>query len=139
MITVAFKPVQRRSSSIPENPDYVIVNWRINSNPQTWHPPTDVFEREDHIAVRVEIAGMNETDFSITLDQNTLVIRGVRSDTNERRAYHQMEINFGEFFSAVELFVPIDSDHIKAEYQNGFLWILLPKAQPKIIKIKEIE
>jgi HSP20 family molecular chaperone IbpA len=56
---------------------------------------------------------------------------------NERRAYHQMEINFGEFFTAVEFQIPLDIEHIQAEYQNGFLWIVLPKLQPKIIKIKD--
>jgi HSP20 family protein len=138
MITVAFKPGQRRNPQ-PENPDFVIVNWRVSSNPHTWRPPTDVFEREENVVVRVEIAGMKEEDFVIHLDQNLLVIRGNRQDTTERRAYHQMEINFGEFLTAVELQVPIVTDGVSAEYQNGFLWVFLPKAQPKIIKIKENE
>ncbi len=145
MITVALKPIQRRSSSMPEKSDYVFVNWRISSHPHAWRPPTDVYEREDSVVVRVEIAGMNENDFSINLDQNILTIHGIRQDTaasgagRERRAYHQMEINFGEFLTTVEIQAPIDIEHVSAEYQNGFLWVLLPKAQPKIIKIKENE
>jgi HSP20 family molecular chaperone IbpA len=58
---------------------------------------------------------------------------------NERRAYHRMEINFGEFLSAIEIQTPIDPEHVRAEYQNGFLWIYLPKSQPKVIKVKENE
>ena len=139
MITVSLKSNPRRNSPKPDTSDYVLVNWRITSHSPTWRPPTDVYEREDSVVVRVEIAGMNENDFSITLDQNILSIRGVRPDTNERRAYHQMEINFGEFQTAVELMIPIDIEHIQAEYQNGFLWVVLPKAQPKVIKIKENE
>jgi HSP20 family protein len=139
MITVVFKPNQRRNPPVPDKSDFDIVNWRISSHPHAWRPPTDVYEREDSIVVRVEIAGMNENDFTISLDQNVLAIRGTRTDTAERRAYHQMEINFGEFITAVELQVPVDADHVQAEYQNGFLWIFLPKAQPKIIKIKENE
>ncbi len=139
MINVALKPGQRRTSPLPDNSDFVIVNWRISSHPHTWRPPTDVYEREDSIIVRVEIAGMNENEFVINLDQNILAVRGVRADLNERRAYHQMEINFGEFFTAVEIQMPIDVDRIQAEYQNGFLWITLPKTQPKVIKIKENE
>lgn len=139
MINVALKPSQRRNPPVPDNTDFVMVNWRISTHPHTWRPPTDVYEREDSIIVRVEIAGMNENDFSVSLDQNILAVRGVRTDISERRAYHQMEINFGEFFTAVEIQVPIDFERIQAEYQNGFLWITLPKAQPKIIKIKETE
>jgi HSP20 family protein len=139
MITVALKPGQRRSSQTTDKSDYVIVNWRISSNPHGWRPPTDVYEREDSLVVRVEIAGMNENDFSISLDQNVLLIRGTRADTAERLAYHQMEINFGEFMTTVEFQIPIDLEHVRAEYQNGFLWVILPKAQPKVIKIKENE
>ncbi len=139
MITVTSKPNQRRNPPVPDKSEYVIVNWRISSHPHAWRPPTDVYERDDSIVVRVEIAGMNESDFTISLDQNVLAVRGTRADTAERLTYHQMEINFGEFLTAVELQAPIDADHVKAEYQNGFLWIYLPKAQPKIIKIKENE
>ena len=139
MISVSFRSGQRRNPQVPVKNDYYLVNWRASSNPHLWHPPTDVYEREDSIDIRVEIAGMSENDFSVNLDQNILIIRGVRPDINERRAYHQMEINFGEFLSAVEIQVPIDSEHVSAEYQNGFLWVHLTKSQPKVIKVKENE
>ncbi len=139
MITVVFKPTPRRTGQLPEKNDYMLVNWRISSHPHAWRPPTDVYERDDSMVVRVEIAGMNDNDFSISLEQNILLVRGNRQDVNERRAYHQMEINFGEFYTAVEFQVPLDVEHVQAEYHNGFLWIVLPKMQPKIIKIKENE
>jgi HSP20 family protein len=139
MITVTLKSNPRRNSPLPDKADIVVGNWRISSYPHAWRPPTDVYELEDSIVVRVEIAGMNENDFSISLDQNVLAIRGVRADINERRAYQQMEINFGEFITAVEIQVPIDTEHVHAEYQNGFLRVILPKAQPKVIKISENE
>lgn len=139
MISVSFRSGQRRSPQVPVKNDYFLVNWRGSSNPHLFHPPTDVYEREDSIDVRVEIAGMAENDFSVNLDQNILIIRGVRPDISERRAYHQMEINFGEFLSAVELQIPIDVERVHAEYQNGFLWVHLPKSQPKVIKVRENE
>lgn len=139
MIPVEFRPGARRSAQLPDNADYVLVNWRISAHSHVWRPPTDVYEREDSFVVRVEIAGMNENDFDIHLDANVLVIRGARPDINERRAYHQMEINFGEFLTKVEFQANINVDNITAEYQNGFLWVTLPKAQPRVIKISENE
>ncbi len=139
MIHVEFNPGQRRNSQLPEKGDYILVNWRIPPHSHAWRPPTDVYEREDEIIVRVEIAGMAEDGFNISLDQNVLVIRGVRPDLNERRAYHQMEINFGEFITAIDLPFPIDAESVRAEYQNGFLWVILPKSHPKVIKIKDNE
>ena len=73
--------------------------WRIISRPHAWRPPTDVYETEDAITIRIEVAGMRESDFTIALVERTLTIRGIRQDTPERRAYHQMEIPFGEFSS----------------------------------------
>ncbi len=139
MITVVLKPSPHRTAPLPDKNDYMIVNWRISNHPHAWRPPTDVYEREQDMVVRVEIAGMNENGFSISLDQNILTIGGARADISERRAYHQMEINYGEFLSIVEIKSAIDVEHIQAEYTNGFLWIFLPKAQPKEIKIKDNE
>lgn len=111
------------------------VSYRHGVRAHLWRPPTDVFETDDEVVVRVEIAGMEEVDFTIVLDGRDLYIRGIRPDTSERRAYHQLEIRFGEFGVDVELPVDVVTEDIQAVYLNGFLMIRLPKAQPKKIKI----
>ncbi|MEZ0396916.1 MAG: Hsp20/alpha crystallin family protein [Anaerolineales bacterium] len=110
------------------------IGWQVRLHAYSWSPPTDVYETEDSYIVRVEVAGMSRSDFSITVDKEHLVISGVRSDTPERRAYHQMEIRFGEFSTAVE--VPPDADitRTEAEYADGFLTVILPKI--KAVRIK---
>lgn len=137
MITVTFRPTSFRASQFPEKPEYMIVNWRVSARPHVWRPPTDLYEIEDVYKVRVEIAGMQENDFEITLDQNLLIVRGVRPDLSEPRSYHQMEINYGEFLTAIELPAPINAESVTADYKNGFLWIILPKAKPRHIFIQE--
>ena len=113
------------------------MRWRLHMRSHIWRPPTDVYEVEDALVVRVEIAGMRENDFAIYLDGLILAIRGARPDIPERRAYHQMEIPFGEFATEVELPFQVDVDQILATYTNGFLRILLPRVQPKQIDIEE--
>ncbi len=110
--------------------------WRIISRPHAWRPPTDVYETDSAIIIRVEVAGMRESDFTISLVERNLTIRGIRQDTSERRAYHQLEIAFGEFNSEVELPYTIISDKVEAVYRDGFLRITLPIAQPKHIKVE---
>jgi HSP20 family molecular chaperone IbpA len=110
--------------------------WRINSRPHAWRPPTDVYETDAAIIIRVEVAGMREADFTISLVERNLTIRGIRQDTSERRAYHQMEIAFGEFNTEVELPYTIISEKVEAVYRDGFLRITLPIAQPKHIKVE---
>lgn len=113
-----------RAENIPKT-----INWQNRVLGHIWSPPTDLYETEDKFVVRVEIAGLHDQDFSVTLDNNFLVIYGNRPDILERRAYHQMEIRFGEFNTVVALPSPVDSDQTEAEYSDGFLVVTLPKTQ----------
>src|SRR5215217_4572080 len=109
----------------PRREVFVTTTWHVHSN--VWIPPTDVYETEDHLIVKVEIAGMREADFEVSVEDQVLMIRGFRSDVNERRAYHQMEIRFGKFEITVELPVSVDLDQATAEYKHGFLTVIYPK------------
>ena len=109
------------------------VQWRGAVRSHVWRPPTDVFETDEAFFVRVEIAGMNEEGFFIQLDGRSLTIRGVRTEPPERRAYHQMEIRFGEFSTEVALPHPVIADKAEATYSNGFLRMVLPKTLPQRI------
>jgi HSP20 family protein len=111
--------------------------WRNSVRSHIWRPPTDVFETEQAVIVRVEIAGMREDDFSISLSGDQLTVRGNRPDIQERRAYQQMEIFFGEFNVEVNLPAPILADNVVAEYQDGFLRLMFPKDKPKKIQVSE--
>ncbi len=111
------------------------ISWRVHAG--GWSPPTDVYETEEEYVVRVEAAGMQDADFEVTLEDGFLVIRGNRPDVPERRAYHQMEIRFGQFSTSVGLPGPVDEEKSRAEYADGFLTVSLPKASPLRVKIKE--
>lgn len=101
-----------------------------NIRSHVWQPPTDVYEFEGSIFVRVEIAGLQENDISLVLDGKYLMIKGNRADKSEGRGYHQMEIRFGEFLSEVDLPHHVDVDNVSAIYINGFLIIELPPQKP---------
>jgi HSP20 family protein len=103
------------------------IHWQLHSN--AWSPPTDVYEIEDGYVVKVEIAGMREDNFEVAVENNILLISGHRPDFAERRAYQQMEIRFGKFEIAVGLPAPVDMENARAEYQDGFLTIHLPKTR----------
>ena len=105
---------------------------------QTGRPPTDVYESDDHIIIKVEIAGMLQENFEITYYKNILSISGCRTDENSSiKSFHQLEIGYGEFLSTIEINTPIQVDQAEAIYKNGFLTLLLPKTKPKSIKIKD--
>jgi HSP20 family protein len=113
------------------------VGWQVQVRAGIWSPPTDVYETENGYVVRVEIAGMREADFEITVEDGFLMISGSRPDVPERRAYQQMEIRFGKFETIVGIPGPVDLDASRADYSEGFLTVTLPKAKPSQVQIKE--
>ncbi len=112
------------------------IGWQVGVHSYAWSPPTDVYETEAGFVVRVEVAGMCQADFNINIEDNFLVISGIRSEEPERRAYRQMEIRFGEFNTAVELPHGVDVTHADADYQDGFLTVIMPKVKPTNVDIK---
>jgi len=112
------------------------IGWQVRMQSHVWSPPTDLFELETEYVVRVEVSGMRQQDFSVQLENNYLVISGSRPDKPERRAYHQMEVRFGEFSTVVAIPGPVDAEKASAEYDDGFLLVSLPKATLNKINIR---
>jgi HSP20 family protein len=112
--------------------------WSMWQTGQTWRPPTDVFETDDAVVVRVEIAGMRDSDFVVTLHDQLLTISGQRTDPTTKVAYHQLEVRYGEFRTEVYLHWSVEQADITAVYQDGFLIITLPKAKVRQVRVLDV-
>lgn len=112
-----------------------VFRWAVTRHTHLWQPPTDMYETETHIIVVVEIAGVRHADLKVSLTDRHLAVSGVRHDSGEHRAYHQMEIHYGEFRTDLELPTSVDADGIEATYREGFLRVALPKSKPQRIEI----
>lgn len=95
-----------------------------------WSPPTDVFETEAGVVVKMELPGVEPEDVSIVLVDDRLVVKGKRRDPDAGRKthYHQMEIAYGPFVKVVFLSVGCDHDRIRATMRDGYLNLLIPRA-----------
>ena len=129
MTTVIWQADPGSARHLPERRRIIVetISWHLRTQSHVWSPPTDLYESEAGYVVRVEIAGMRGRDFSVLLDNNFLTISATRPDTPERRAYHQMEVRFGEFSTVVALPGMVDAETSTAEYEDGFLIVTLPK------------
>ncbi len=116
----------------------VVVVHGVHRHPggYVWSPPTDFYETGAAFIIRVEIAGMKLEDFKISLEDRYLIISGTRTDTPGPRAYHRMEIRYGEFRTVVNLPAPVEASQAEAVYQDGFLTLKLPKAAARTIQVK---
>lgn len=106
--------------------------WSMGGRQHCWRPPTDVYETDNHVVIKVEVAGMDEDDFAIQLRGRRLTISGVRRDPGIKRGYQNMEIRYGTFVSELELGWSVDPDAVDAAYEHGFLYVRLPKALRRV-------
>ncbi len=95
----------------------------------TWRPLADIRESAEMMTVKIELAGMKEEEIDVTLYEDALVVSGERRDDerDEHLYYSEAQIRYGPFRVEVLILSPIDRDNIKARYENGFLWVDLPK------------
>lgn len=96
--------------------------------PHAWTPPTDLIETAEHLIIRIEIAGMNQADFSIRVEPRRVMVSGSRPEIRNQGCFHRMEIPSGDFESDVDLPQAVVTDQANAEYRDGFLSIKLTKA-----------
>lgn len=101
----------------------------------------DLYEDNKRLVVRLELPGMNKDDINISIESDTLVVRGdkrfSREDSDGR--YRVLQCAYGSFRRAISLKVPVLADQAKASYENGVLRVELPKqhsAEPKTHSVK---
>jgi len=108
----------------------------------TWRPLADIRESAEMVMVKIELAGMKEEEIDVTLYEDALVVSGERHEEpegNENVYYHEAQIRYGPFRIEVLLLLPIDREGVKARYENGFLWVDLPKLpqnKPERVRIE---
>lgn len=101
----------------------------ITTRQTPWHPPTDVFETDLLVVISVEIAGMTEKGFQLSIENHKMTIYGNRSLVSERKIIHQSEIQYGDFETSIDLPMLIDLANVLVAYENGFLRITFHKLQ----------
>jgi HSP20 family protein len=106
----------------------------------TFVPPVDIYEDEHNITLKMEVPGIDEKDINITLENNTLTVRGERKLEKEEKEenFHRMERRYGAFTRSFSLPNTVDAEHVTANYNNGILNVQLAKraeAKPKQIKV----
>jgi HSP20 family protein len=106
---------------------YSEVQWAVTRYGKSWRPPTDVYETDRNIVIKVELAGMADSEFFIGFEGANLVISGTRRDGTLKLRYKQMEIFCGEFRTSVRVEELVDKTGLSYSYKDGFLVVVLPK------------
>lgn len=103
-------------------------------------PPTNVLETKESFVVRAEVPGLAESDVSVSVEDDALVIRGERKvDVPEGYKVHLRERQAYAFTRKLPLPARVASDAVTATLKDGVLTVTLPKAKealPRQIAVK---
>ena len=107
-----------------------------------WVPAVDIYSNGQHeLVLKAELPDMKEDEIDLTVENNTLTIRGEKklaTDVAEEQ-FHRIERSYGAFARTFALPPTLDAGKVSAEYKAGVLTVRLPlreDAKPKQIKVQ---
>ena len=108
---------------------------------ESWLPAVDVYDRQDAVVLKAELAGMDPDDIQIEVEDNVLTLKGERKfeEKVDDERYYRVERRYGSFQRSLALPQGVKPEDISAGYEDGILTVTVPKAEeekPKRIEVK---
>jgi HSP20 family protein len=106
-----------------------------------WVPAVDIYSNGQHeLVLKAELPDMKEDQFELTVEDNTLTLRGEKKLNTEiaEEHFHRIERSYGSFARSFALPPTVDAGKVNAEYRAGVLTVRLPlreEAKPRHIKV----
>jgi len=136
MTLLKFKP--RTSSSIPSGftslIDELLKNDHVErSETYNFVPRVNILENEKAFEIQLELAGFNKKNIEIKVENDLLTIQGENNRTNGLK-YHVHQIREGKFTRSFYLPEDVSTDKVLAKFENGILYLQIPKDEVKQTK-----
>lgn len=113
---------------------YQFTKVQFSNSPaqETWTPAVNAYRCQQGFAICVDLAGVTKESIHVEVHQRKLRIEGRREVPEPKGKDEEpvqilaMEIDAGRFAREIVLSAEVEADAVKAEYQQGYLWIYLP-------------
>ncbi len=127
------------------------LNREVNSiftmprrQPSAAYPPLNIHTGEEDVVITTEIAGIDPADIDLTVTGDVLSIKGTRKahEAKEGETWHRRERGSGSFYRTVQLPYNVEGNKVQADYVNGVLRIVLPRAEadkPRKITVSPVK
>lgn len=101
-------------------------------------PAVNIKQSEKDFSLELAIPGLGKEDIKISVDQDLLTISSEKkSETEEKEengTYTRREFSYQSFKRSFTLPESVDSDKIDAKFENGVLFLHLPKKEEALPK-----
>jgi len=101
--------------------------------------PVDAYATENELVIMASIPGVSPDDVQVTIEGDTLTIKGEFKPPLENVNYLFQERRFGPFYRQLKINIPVQADKAEAAFDKGVLTLTIPKAEelkPRQIKVK---
>lgn len=113
--------------------DLLALHERINRLAGTdeagWMPPVDLRELPDRYVVTAEVAGLEQDDVQIQIQDGKLMLRGERQPRGPQQSerFERVERGHGRFVRTFVLPQAVEVGAIAADLRDGVLTVTIPK------------
>jgi HSP20 family protein len=111
--------------------------WRGRERPEVL--PIDAYSTENELVIKASVPGAAPDDVEITIEGETLTIRGRIPEPLENVDYVIQERRYGPFTRTLTLNVPVQAEKAEAAFEDGVLTVTIPKTEevrPKVIQVR---
>lgn len=124
MPQVSFNQTNETNNNIQSNAP-ASSTWKPEEVPQL---TVDVYRKGDSIFVISTVAGISHSDLDISIENNTLSVKGFRNKPYQTAEIETLleECVWGEFFREITINENLDVSKIKAILKDGILSIEIP-------------
>ncbi len=99
-------------------------------------PSANIIEEKERFLIELAAPGLEKEDFRISLSEKVLSISVEKEEKSEENKdnYARKEFSYTSFKRGFNIPETIQTDKIRAEYENGILQLALPKKEEAIVK-----
>ena len=117
------------------DPEGLWSNFLSTRGSERFLPLIDVVENEKFFVLKADLPGLTKEDIKVDVNENILTIKGERKQEKENKSekYYTMERRYGSFQRSFTL-PEVEKEKITANFKDGVLEIMLPKAETTIKK-----
>jgi HSP20 family protein len=103
-------------------------------------PSAELEETPEAIHLSLEIPGMDSKDIDVQVSTEAISISGHRKKETktEEKGLTRTEFHYGRFQRVIPLPARIENTNVKADYKNGVLKLVLPKAEEEKNKVVKV-
>ena len=106
-----------------------------------WKPKVDIQETPEAFVIKADLPDVRKEDITLSVEDGVMTLKGERKFEKEEKGkkWHRVERSYGSFQRSFSVPENINDEKVMAQYNNGVLEIMMPKAAEKKTKARTVK